>query len=145
MLGKRLGGKCWGAGGLRPRKPAVVFPPLPHLRLCVATCRSPGSPRPEAGCSGQRCRTGTWDPGPAGCPSRACACSRRSRRCSILPSPATSPCHFPNSLEAQPFITGVLYSDRSVSIHIITYQASEWKTRVDSFVGRCPLTSCFIH
>lgn len=40
--------------------------------------------------------------------------------CSSTLCPATSPCFFPDWLKAQPFITGMLYSDRSVSIYIIT-------------------------
>lgn len=63
-----------------------------------------------------------WDVGslPAGCLSWVCACCHGSRSCSSILSPTTSSCHFPNSLETQPFITGVLYSDHFVSIHIIT-------------------------
>lgn len=107
--------------------------------------RSHGLPRPGAGCSGQRCRTGCGVPALPGAPAGSAPAPAALGACGILLlSAAASPCHFPNSLERQPFITGVLYSDRSVSIHAITYQASEWKTRVDSFMGRCPLTSCFI-
>lgn len=125
----------------------VIFPPLPHLRVRIAVCRRRGSPawgQVAGGEGGQRCRIGMWDPSsPAGCPSWVCP--GLPRHCSSIFSPTTSPCHFPHSLQTQPFITGALYSPGSVSIRITTPPASEWKTRVSSFVGRWPLTSCFIH
>lgn len=95
-----------------PRNTIVDFPPLPHLRLCIAACRSKDFLSQGRGQD--------WDRVPCLAPGTASASS-------VLP-PLLVP-----SLGTQPFITGVLYSQHSCFL-FLSHPTKAWSGKLDSGV-----------